>query len=66
MMVGGDYGLGVPTSRRETLRAKQNKRDRKKQTPLQDQTPADVRVVILVLVCFLAALFLVTKLALGL
>ena len=43
MMVGGDYGLGVPTSRRETQRAKQNKRDRKKQTPLQDQTPADVR-----------------------
>lgn len=42
MMVGGDYGLGVPTSRRETQRAKQNKRDRKKQTPLQDQTPADV------------------------
>ena len=41
-MVGGDYGLGVPTSRRETQRAKQNKRDRKKQTPLQDQTPADV------------------------
>ena len=36
MMVGGDYGLGVPTSRRETQRAKQNKRDRKKQTPLQD------------------------------
>ena len=66
MMVGGDYGLGVPTSRRETQRAKQNKRDRKKQTPLQEQTPADVRVVILVLVCFLGALFLVTNLSLGL
>ncbi len=38
---------------------------RLKKTP-QDNTPADVRVVILVLVGFLAALFLVTKLALGL
>ena len=34
--------------------------------PPQNNTPADLRVVILVLVGFLAALFLVTKLALGL
>ena len=38
---------------------------RLKKTP-QDNTPADVRVLILVLVGFLAALFLVTKLSLGL
>ena len=43
-----------------------HKRLRKKQAPVQDNTPADVRVLILVLVCFLGALFLVTKLALGL
>ena len=52
--------------RREAQRAI-NKRDRRrKQAPLQDNTPADVRTLLLVLGGFLLALFLVTKMALGL
>ena len=40
------------------------KRDKKK--PLQDNTPADVKKLLLVLGGLLLALFLVTKMALGL
>ena len=40
------------------------KRDKKK--PLQDNPPADVRTLLLVVGGFLLALFLVTKMALGL
>ena len=46
------------------LRRSLKKRDKKK--PLQDNTPADVRTLLLVLGGFLLALFLVTKMALGL
>ena len=42
-----------------------NKRDRKKQAPVQDNT-ADARTLLLGLGGFLLALFLVTKMALGL
>jgi hypothetical protein len=41
-----------------------NKRDRKKQAPVQE--PADARTLLLVLGGLLLALFLVTKMALGL
>ena len=47
-------------------RLKSQGRLKKAKAPLQNNDPADVRVVILVLVGFLAALFLVTKLSLGL
>ena len=43
-----------------------HKRLRKKQAPLQDNTPADVKKLLLVLGGFLLALFVVTKMALGL
>ena len=46
------------------LRRSLKKRDKKK--PLQDNTPADVRTLLLVVGGFLLALFLVTKMALGL
>ena len=46
------------------LRRSLKKRDKKK--PLQDNTPADVKKLLLVLGGFLLALFLVTKMALGL
>ena len=46
------------------LRRSLKKRDKKK--PLQDNTPADVKTLLLVVGGFLLALFLVTKMALGL
>ena len=46
------------------LRRSLKKRDKKK--PLQDNTPADVKKLLLVLGGLLLALFLVTKMALGL
>ena len=46
------------------LRRSLKKRDKKK--PLQDNSPADVKTLLLVVGGFLLALFLVTKMALGL
>ena len=71
MLAVGSEGLGrdglcVIKGRREAQRLKQKKRDRKKQAPLQDNSPADVRTLLFVLGGFLLALFLVTKMALGL
>ena len=52
-------------------RAKQKKKraerlQRRKQAPKQDNTPADLRVVLAVVAAFTCALVLLTKLALGL
>ena len=70
MLAVGSEGLGrdglcVIKGRREAQRLKQKKRDRKKQAPVQD-APADVRKLLLVVGGFLLALFVVTKMALGL
>ena len=62
----GGENLAKHVGRRTAKKINRGKQGRKKKPEAQDNTPADVRVVILVLVCFLAALFLVTKLSLGL
>ena len=71
-----DYGLdttregaglnycGLRKNARDLRRSLKKKRDKK--VPLQDNTPADVKKLLLVLGGFLLALFLVTKMALGL
>ena len=71
-----DYGLdttregaglnycGLRKNARDLRRSLKKKRDKK--VPLQDNTPADVRTLLLVIGGFLLALFLVTKMALGL
>ena len=62
---GGNLAKHV--GRRTAKKINRGKQGRKKKPEApQDNTPADGRVVILVLVGFLAALFLVTKLSLGL
>ena len=71
MLAVGSEGLGrdglcVIKGRREAQRLKQKKRDRKKQAPVQDIETADARTLLLVLGGFLLALFVVTKMALGL
>ena len=64
------HGVAAPTGTdtrgARRARLKSQGRLKKAKAPLQNNDPADVRVVILVLVCFLGALFLVTKMALGL
>ena len=70
MLAVGSEGLGrdglcVIKGRREAQRLKQKKRDRKKQAPVDIET-ADARTLLLVLGGFLLALFVVTKMALGL
>ncbi len=63
----GGENLAKHVGRRTAKKINRGKQGRKKKPEApQDNTPADVRVVILVLVGFLAALFLVTKLSLGL
>ena len=69
--INGAYlGVNPPTGANargaRRARLKSQGRLKKAKAPLQNNDPADVRVIILYLVCFLAALFLVTKLALGL
>ena len=71
-----DYGLdttregaglnycGLRKNARDLRRSLKKKRDKK--GPLQDNTPADVKKLLLVLGGLLLALFLVTKMALGL
>ena len=71
-----DYGLdttregaglnycGLRKNARDLRRSLKKKRDKK--VPLQDNTPADVKTLLLVVGGFLLALFLVTKMALGL
>ena len=71
-----DYGLdttregaglnycGLRKNARDLRRSLKKKRDKK--VPLQDNTPADVKKLLLVLGGLLLALFLVTKMALGL
>ena len=70
-----DYGLdttregaglnycGLRKNARDLRRSLKKKRDKK--VPLQDNTPADVKKLLLVLGGLLLALFLVTKMALG-
>ena len=70
MLAVGSEGLGrdglcVIKGRREAQRLKQKKRDRKKQAPVDIET-ADARTLLFVLGGFLLALFVVTKMALGL
>ena len=71
-----DYGLdttregaglnycGLRKNARDLRRSLKKKRDKK--APLQDNSPADVKKLLLVLGGLLLALFLVTKMALGL
>ena len=64
---GGNLAKHVGRRTAKKINRGRGKQGRKKKPEAaQDNTPADVRVVILVLVGFLAALFLVTKLSLGL
>ena len=58
-------GYNLHRTRRSATR-RRIKEERRQNAPLLDNTPADLRIVILGVVAFLAALFLVTKLALGL
>ena len=60
---GFDY-QGRRKNARDRRRSLKKKRDKK--APLQDNSPADVKKLLLVLGGFLLALFLVTKMALGL
>ena len=60
---GFDY-QGRRKNARDRRRSLKKKRDKK--VPLQDNTPADVKKLLLVLGGLLLALFLVTKMALGL
>ena len=57
-------GVGLQHKNARDRRRSLKKRDKKK--PPQDNSPADVRTLLLVVGGFLLALFLVTKMALGL
>ena len=67
--ISPSHGVNPPTGTdaRGARRARLKSQGRlKKKAPLQDNTPADVKKLLLVLGGLLLALFLVTKMALGL
>ena len=56
---------GLPKNARDRRRSRK-KRDKGKPAPVQDKETADVRTLLFVVGGFLLALFVVTKMALGL